>query len=54
MWQCELILEIVMCVMGMFYKQEFKRETEDALEADALLSVRLFSVWFHGEALQCS
>lgn len=25
MWQCELILEIVMCVMGMFYKQEFKR-----------------------------
>lgn len=24
MWPCELILEIVMCVMGKFYKQEFK------------------------------
>lgn len=28
MWQGELILEIVMCVMGMFYKQEFKRRNK--------------------------
>ena len=43
MWQCELILEIVMCVMGMFYKQEFKRRnrrrawSRRAAEHEALL-----------------
>ena len=43
MWQCELILEIVMCVMGMFYKQEFKRRNRRrawgrrAAEREALL-----------------
>ena len=45
MWQCELILEIVTCAMGMFYKQEFKRRNRRrawrrrAVEHEVLLSV---------------
>lgn len=45
MWQCELILEVVTCAMGMFYKQEFKRRNRRrawrrrAVEHEVLLSV---------------
>lgn len=39
------MLETVICVVGMFYKPEFKRRNRDELEGDGQRGTRSFSMF---------